>query len=84
MSIEKKMVSFLAIPSILQKFSQTYQTLLDKVNEDNLYTSMVCRSFHHWQVFKEKSVLGFGKKGFESNNSNVMRWWQDELLLQQT
>jgi hypothetical protein len=26
---------FLAIPSIVQKISQTYQTLLDKVNEDN-------------------------------------------------
>ncbi len=35
LSIEKKKGMFLAIPWVLQKISQTYQTLVDKVNEDN-------------------------------------------------
>jgi hypothetical protein len=72
---------FLAIPSVLQKISQTYQTLLDKVNEDN---EDIYRPLWYVGVFivgKYMCVLGFGKGDLKV--VIVMRWWQEELLLQQ-
>jgi hypothetical protein len=73
---------FLAIPSVLQKISQTYQTLLDKVTEDN---EDIYRPFWYvgvfiiGKVFKYMCVLGFGKGDLKV--VVVMKWWQEELLL---
>jgi len=82
LSIEKKGM-FLAIQSVLQKLSRTYQTLLDKVNEDNedIYRPLwYVGVFIIGKVFKYMCVLGFGK-GDLKVVAVVMKWWQEELLL---
>jgi hypothetical protein len=60
---------------VLQKFPWTYQTLLDKVNED------IYRPMWYVEIFIISKFLGFGKGDLRA--TILMRWWQEELLLQQ-
>jgi len=54
---------FLAIPLVLQKLSKTYQTILDKVNEDNEdnYKPLWYVEIFIVGKFSNISVLGLGK-----------------------
>jgi len=73
LSIEKKGL-FLVIPLVLQKISQTYQTLLDKVNEDNedIYRPPWCVGVFIIGKFSSISVFQGLGRGFKSCNSNEM------------
>ncbi len=67
----KKNDIFLAIPLVLQKFSWTYQTLLDKVNE-NIYRPLWYVGVFIIGKFLGIRVFRVWEGGLESNNSNEM------------
>ncbi len=70
MNIKKNDI-FIAIPLVFQKFSWTYQTLWDKVNEE-IYKPLWYVGVFILGKFLGINVFRFWEGGFESNNSNEM------------